>query len=112
MQLMDLVERAETLYRERGSDAGLGAIEDYSKGIITSLANLSQVMEELENTVPAFHPIIAVVADSPEQIRAQDIYRLLSSCADFEELAAHLLALRPDLKAEISDSLEDIRGDM
>jgi|SRR5690625_2227360 len=108
MQLIDLVERAEKLYRDRGSDAGLGALEAYSKGQVASLADLDQAIGELESTVPPFHPLISVVADSPAQIRAQDVYRLLSLSADREGLGAHLIALRPDLKVEVAGCLEEL----
>lgn len=109
MQLNDLVERAEKLYHGRGSEAGLEALEAYSKGEIPCLSGLEQVMEELEASLPPFHPLISVVANSPADVRACDVFRLLSLSSDYEQLGAHLMVLRPDLKEEITVCLEELR---
>ena len=53
---------------------------------------------------------IAIVADSPAQVRRSDVFRLLDwyEGANRNTLARYLREQRPDLDAEITDVLDEL----
>jgi|TARA_R100001039_G_C1850588_1_gene110829 hypothetical protein len=108
MDIHHLVELAESLHRDSGTEAGLEAIEAYSKGDITCLDDLATVIGQLQKRFPTFRSIVAKWCETEERIRTCDIYRLIHCAADRERMAQYLISIRPDLEQDVLHTMDDL----
>ena len=69
---------------------------------------------ETSDRNPRFDLLIQIAADSVEQLRNLDVYRVLSQAQNpqsLDALGAYIERHRPDLAREIAESLVDIRDE-
>ena len=66
-------------------------------------------LPKLQNSM--YERMIAIAADSSSDLRASDVYRVLSTASadDRSGLAEYIMQRRPELSSEVADSLKDIR---
>ena len=54
---------------------------------------------------------IRIAADSVQQLRKVDVYRVLETCSDAQSVADYIVANRPDLKSEVIECLAEMEAE-